>query len=76
MIDVEYAAHQRAGAPTDENTNRAAKHADEHPEQRAARGADEADVVGAVGDPQLTLLRALHNSRGLKPDASRRQRTP
>ena len=69
-IDVERAAHQGAGAPAEQDTDRPAQDADEHPDQRAARRADEADVVGALRDAQLALRRALDDRRGLQPDAT------
>ena len=53
-----------------QNTEQAAEDADEHPDQRAARHADEADVVGALRDAQLARCRAFHDCRGLQPDAT------
>ena len=65
-------AHQGAGAPADEDADRAAQNADEHPDQRTARRPDEADVVGALGDAQLARRRALDDGRGPERDATLR----
>jgi len=69
-IEVERPAHQGAGAPAEKQTDRPAQNADEHPDQRAARGADEADVVGALWNAQLARRGPLHDRRGLQPDAT------
>src|SRR5207344_1550954 len=71
-IDVERAADHRAGAPAEKNAEWAApaQYADEHPDQRPARHADELVVVDALGDAQLSLFRAFDDGRGLQSDAA------
>ncbi len=67
-IDVEQSAHQGASAPPEQNAHGPAEDANQHPDQRAARRANEAEMVGALRDVQLTSRRALHDRRRLQPD--------
>jgi hypothetical protein len=67
-IDVERSAHHGAGAPTEQYANRPAEDADQHPDQRAACGADELGVVGALRGLELTVRRALDDRGGVQSD--------